>query len=76
MAKTITFEDALHNLEECVNALEQPELPIDEALKLFETGVKNIQRCQKSLKNIETKVERLRCDDNSITTQVTPEFQD
>lgn len=59
MAKAIPFEDALNTLEECVQRLEQEDLPIDEAFQLFESGVKNAQRCQKSLQNIETKVEKL-----------------
>ncbi|MEA3466060.1 MAG: exodeoxyribonuclease VII small subunit [Thermodesulfobacteriota bacterium] len=70
MAKTIPFEESLTNLEECVKRLEQDDLPIDEAFKLFETGVKNAQRCQKSLQNIETKVERLTHDQhNNLITQ-------
>jgi exodeoxyribonuclease VII small subunit len=69
MAKTITFEEALHNLEDCVLRLEQEDLPIDKAFSLFEDGVKNVQRCQKSLQNIETKVERLtRGSDGKLTT--------
>ncbi len=71
MAKTITFEESLHNLEDCVLRLEQEDLPIDEAFKLFEDGVKNVQRCQKSLQNIETKMERLtRGSDGKLTTSV------
>lgn len=65
MAKAIPFEESLNNLEECVQRLEQDDLPIDEAFQLFETGVKNAQRCQKSLQNIETKVERLTRDQNN-----------
>ena len=70
MAKAIPFEESLNNLEECVQRLEQDDLPIDEAFQLFETGVKNIQRCQKSLQNIETKVERLTRDQNNNLTTV------
>jgi len=70
VAKTISFEDALRNLEDCVQRLEKDDLPIDEAFQLFETGVKNAQRCQKSLQSIETKVERLSRDkNNNLITQ-------
>jgi len=69
MAKTASFEQALRNLEQCVLRLEQEDLPIDEAFQLFENGIKNAQRCQKSLQNIETKVERLiRDNDKKLTT--------
>lgn len=69
MAKAISFEQALDNLEECVQRLEQEDLPIDEAFHLFEKGIKNAQRCQKSLQQIETKVERLtRAGSDTLTT--------
>ena len=59
MAKSPTFEQALAELEECADRLEQGDLPIDEALRLFERGVKNVQRCRKALTQVENKVERL-----------------
>ncbi|OQY19477.1 MAG: exodeoxyribonuclease VII small subunit [Desulfobacteraceae bacterium 4572_35.1] len=69
MAKSISFEEALNNLEDCVQRLEQDNLPIDEAFQLYEAGIKNAQRCQKSLQNIETKVERLsRTSDGKLKT--------
>ncbi|MBW2186840.1 MAG: exodeoxyribonuclease VII small subunit [Deltaproteobacteria bacterium] len=43
---------------------------MDDAFQLFETGVKSAQRCQKSLQNIETKVEKLMNDHrNQLTTE-------
>ena len=70
MAKAIPFEDALNNLEECVQRLEQEDLPIDDAFQLFESGIKSAQRCQKSLQSIETKVEKLMKDHRSqLTTE-------
>lgn len=70
MAKAIPFEDSLETLEACVRRLEQDDLPIDDAFELFETGVKSAQRCQKSLQNIETKVEKLMKDHrDQLTTQ-------
>jgi len=70
MAKAIPFEEALNTLEECVQRLEQEDLPIDDAFQLFESGVKSAQRCQKSLQNIETKVEKLMKDHrNQLTTE-------
>ena len=56
MAKAIPFEEAVKTLEECVNRLEQDDLPIDEALQLFETGIKNVQRCQKHCKTSKAKL--------------------
>ncbi|WP_321532051.1 exodeoxyribonuclease VII small subunit [uncultured Desulfuromonas sp.] len=70
MAKPPSFEDAIKTLETCVEHLEQDDLPIDEALKHFETGVKNIQRCQKALKGARLKIEQLTRDQNQqLTTE-------
>lgn len=70
MAKAIPFEEAVKTLEECVHRLEQDDLPIDEALQLFETGIKNVQRCQKALQSVENKIERLTRDQNQkLTTE-------
>ncbi|MBN2644334.1 MAG: exodeoxyribonuclease VII small subunit [Desulfuromonadaceae bacterium] len=69
MAKGSSFEQALEQLEECVRQLETPDVPIEEALKLYETGVKAATRCRKALTSIETKLERLTLDqDNQPST--------
>lgn len=76
MAKAIPFENSLETLEECVRRLEQDDLPIDDAFQLFETGVKSAQRCQKSLQNIETKVEKLMNDHRKQLTTEPLKFTD
>lgn len=70
MAKAIPFEEALTTLEQCVHRLEQEDLPIDEALQVFEAGVKQVQRCQKALQNVETRIEKLTRDSHqNLQTQ-------
>ncbi|EAT16784.1 exodeoxyribonuclease VII small subunit [Desulfuromonas acetoxidans] len=70
MAKGPSFEDAIKTLEACVEHLEQDDLPIDEALKQFETGVKNVQKCQKALEGARLKIEQLTRDQNQqLTTE-------
>lgn len=59
MAKKATFEQALHELEEAVSRLEQGQLPLDDALACFESGVRNAQRCREILRNVEGRVEVL-----------------
>ena len=59
MAKKATFEQALHELEEAVNRLEQGQLPLDDALSCFEAGVKSAQRCREILRTVEGRVEVL-----------------
>ena len=53
------FESALHRLELIVKKLEGGDLPLDEALKLFEEGISLSQLCQKQLEEAENKVEIL-----------------
>jgi exodeoxyribonuclease VII small subunit len=53
------FEKSLVRLEEVVKRLEGTELSLDEAMKLFEEGVKLSRECQKQLEEAEGKVEIL-----------------
>lgn len=53
------FEKSLARLEEVVKRLESPELSLDEAMKLFEEGVKLSRDCQKQLEEAEGRVEIL-----------------
>ncbi|NUM55245.1 MAG: exodeoxyribonuclease VII small subunit [Candidatus Hydrogenedentes bacterium] len=53
------FEKDLEKLEEIVAALEEGELPLDDALKRFEEGIKLAKRCEKALADAEKKIEIL-----------------
>jgi exodeoxyribonuclease VII small subunit len=53
------FEKSLARLEEVVKRLESTELSLDEAMKLFEEGVKLSRDCQKQLEEAEGRVEIL-----------------
>lgn len=53
------FEKSLVRLEEVVKKLESTELSLDEAMKLFEEGVKLSRECQKQLEEAEGRVEIL-----------------
>lgn len=53
------FENALKELEQIVEQLEDSELPLDDALKLFERGIKLSQFCSAKLDDAEQKVELL-----------------
>ncbi len=54
-----SFETSLHRLEQIVKKLEAGDLPLDEAMKLFEEGIGLSQQCQKQLEEAENKVEIL-----------------
>jgi exodeoxyribonuclease VII small subunit len=54
-----TFEDALAQLEEVVARLEDESVGLEEALRLFERGVKLARRCRTQLESVERRVEQL-----------------
>lgn len=54
-----SFEEALAQLEEVVSRLEDDSVGLEEALKLFERGVKLARRCRTQLDGVERRVEQL-----------------
>ena len=53
------FESALKELEALVERMESGDLPLEQALQLFERGVELTRICQASLQQAELKVEQL-----------------
>jgi len=54
-----TFEEALAQLEEVVAKLEDENVGLEEAIRLFERGVKLARRCREQLAAVERRVEQL-----------------
>ncbi|HMC81883.1 MAG TPA: exodeoxyribonuclease VII small subunit [Candidatus Polarisedimenticolia bacterium] len=57
--KKLRFEEALSGLERIVRDLERGDLPLDDALKLFEEGVRLSRFCSVRLDEAEKKIEIL-----------------
>ena len=57
--KNINLEKSLADLEALVEELESGDLPLDQAMKKFEEGIKLTRGCQAALKDAEQKVEIL-----------------
>mgnify|MGYP000246455985 CR=1 FL=1 len=55
----LKFETALSRLEETVSVLEKGDLPLEEALKVFEEGIRLSKTCMKTLSEAERKIEVL-----------------
>jgi exodeoxyribonuclease VII small subunit len=53
------FEQCLARLEEVVRKLESANLPLDQAMKLFEEGMQLSRDCQSQLEQAEARVEIL-----------------
>jgi exodeoxyribonuclease VII small subunit len=69
MTKT-TFESALKQLDEIVQALESEDYPIEEALKKFEEGIALSKFCSQKLDETERKISILLKDqDGAIHTR-------
>lgn len=59
-AETVNdFEADLSALESCVHALEQGDIPLEAALKQFETGTILLRRCEAALQRAEQRIEIL-----------------
>ena len=56
----VSFEKALERLEKIVQAMEAGTLPLEEALKRYEEGVKLVRACQDRLQKVEKRIEVLR----------------
>lgn len=59
MAKNKTFEESMEELETIVKTLEGGECSLEDAVKLFEKGVKISNDCHKVLDNAEQKIKIL-----------------
>lgn len=63
------FEDCLSRLEQIVGELERGDVPLEQALKLFEEGMQLSGVCRKELEEAEGKVEILLRQDGKLQAQ-------
>ena len=57
--KQDTFEKDLKQLEDVVARLEQGDLPLDEAMKLFQDGMRLSKLCSQRLSTVEQEIKKL-----------------
>lgn len=55
----MTFEQSLARLEQIASALDRDDLPLEEALKLFEEGIARLREANAALQDAEGKVRTL-----------------
>ena len=58
-AESLSFEQTLDRLEDVVDKLETGEAGLDQSLKLYEDGVKMLDRCHGMLERAEKKIQQL-----------------
>lgn len=61
-ARSNEFEKSFQQLEKIVQRLEAEELPLDEALRLFEEGIGLSRFCHQKLEEVEKKIEVILAD--------------
>jgi len=61
-SESLSFEGALEQLESTVGRLEEGEMPLEEALELFEKGVALSRQCTTTLEAAEKRIEILVAD--------------
>ena len=70
---SMSFEDALAELEQIVRRLEGGQVKLDEAIQSYERGAQLKQHCEKKLNEAQQRVDRITLGpDGSITAEPTP----
>ena len=69
--ETITFEQAIEELETIINRLEKGDVPLDETIKLYEKGSELKDFCEKKLESAEVKIQKI--NEKTKTKEITVE---
>lgn len=73
----LSFEQALDKLEQIVAKLENGDVALEEAIELFQEGMKLSQFCNLKLESVERKIEMLIEEDGVLTKKpFTPETEE
>jgi len=55
----LTFEQAIHQLKDIVNKIEQGEIPLQDSLDQYEKGMALIKHCRAILQKAEKRIEKI-----------------
>ena len=64
--ESLSFEEAYEQLEAAVEALQDGQMPLEEALRYYEEGMRLAQHCNELLQKAELRVQQLGVDDNGV----------
>ncbi|MDG1466482.1 MAG: exodeoxyribonuclease VII small subunit [Alphaproteobacteria bacterium] len=62
---TMTFEEAMNELEKLVESLDKGDISLDQAISAYDKGSQLKDLCQKKLNEAKMKVETIQSSDNS-----------
>lgn len=69
---TLSFEEAMKQLEEVVRALESGNVELEKSIALYEEGAKLKAHCERKLKEAEEKVAKITLGPDGQPTGTTP----
>ncbi len=64
MEQEKTFKQSMNRIEEIISLLEKNEIELEEAIAVFEEGLKLVNSCDQQLKGFEEKINQLMNDYN------------
>ncbi|EZH67714.1 exodeoxyribonuclease VII small subunit [Bacillaceae bacterium JMAK1] len=62
----LTFEQAMTNLEEIINQLEAGDVPLEQAIDMYQQGMKLSKQCHEQLQNVEKKMDQIVNEDGEV----------
>lgn len=62
-----TFEESLQELDEIVQRLEKGDVPLEEALTIFQRGMELSKQCESTLKKAEKTLTQMMTDEDEVT---------
>lgn len=76
MKDKLTFEQALEQLETIIERLEEGDTPLEEALEIYQKGIKLSKVCHDKLKNVEEKLTKVLTEDGEEDFNMNEEEKD
>ncbi|WP_395394748.1 exodeoxyribonuclease VII small subunit [Novosphingobium sp. BL-8A] len=70
--ESLSFEDALRELEGIVRRLESGDVPLEDSITLYEKGERLRQHCQKRLDAAQARIERIVAGPDGAPTATQP----
>ncbi len=59
MSEEISFEEAMKQLEEIVDKLEEGDVPLEKAINYYQEGMKLSKLCSDKLESVEAQMEQI-----------------
>jgi exodeoxyribonuclease VII small subunit len=70
---TLSFEEAMEQLETIVDRLEEGDVPLEEAISIYKNGMELSKLCHKKLKSVEEQLTEILTSDGQKETFTIPE---